>query len=93
MTNIRIFGAGISGLTNAYRIHSFADVTLVEPRNRIGGASKRVRSMDTYWNMAPILFATPAFYRRIQELGVDGEVVRAKPQLSRYIAKKGAGGA
>ncbi len=93
-----VIGAGISGLTLAWRLQqglaargvSAQPVLLAEASFRVGGCIS-TQSKDGYrWEEGPNSFTpTPALLNLIAEVGLAGELVLADAKLPRYIYWEG----
>lgn len=72
---IAVVGAGIGGLTAAYKLHPRHEVTLFEKSRRLGGNAYSVRTRDGIdVDIAVAAFGRagyPNFYRLLDELGVE----------------------
>jgi oxygen-dependent protoporphyrinogen oxidase len=88
-----VLGAGISGLTLAWRLRqglsarsSSAQVLLAEASSRVGGCIS-TQSKDGYrWEEGPNSFTpTPALLNLIAEVGLTDQLVLADAKLPRYI--------
>jgi len=91
--NVAILGAGITGLTAAYRLAQRGHrVRVFESSDRTGGAIRSERSGEWLVEAGPntILAGDPAFTALIEELGLAGERVTANPAAkNRYIVRRG----
>ncbi len=71
---VAIIGAGIAGLTAAYKLSPRHEVTVLERSGRVGGNAYTVRTRDGVWvDIAAAAFGTagyPHFHRLLEELGV-----------------------
>jgi oxygen-dependent protoporphyrinogen oxidase len=82
-----VLGAGISGLTLAWRLRqSSAQVLLAEASSRVGGCIS-TQSKDGYrWEEGPNSFTpTPALLNLIAEVGLTDQLALADAKLPRYI--------
>ncbi len=72
---IAVIGAGIAGLTAAYRLHPRHDVTVFEKSDRLGGNAYSMRTPDgVEVDIAVAAFGRagyPNFYKLLDELGVE----------------------
>jgi oxygen-dependent protoporphyrinogen oxidase len=90
-TDTVVVGAGITGLTCAYRLEKLGIKTLVlESGNRIGGVirSERINGHLVEWGPTSLL-PTPHTFALLEELGLDKELESANPKSPRYIVIKG----
>jgi protoporphyrinogen/coproporphyrinogen III oxidase len=82
---VAVIGAGVSGLSAAYRLQQRgAQVSVFEQHNYLGGRTRSVRQGEFVFDVgAYILLPT---YKNvaalIRELGIEGEVHNAKPRLA-----------
>jgi protoporphyrinogen/coproporphyrinogen III oxidase len=90
---IAIIGAGITGLTAAYKLQKKGeDVTLFERKGEAGGSIKTVRDGNWQVEYGPntLLLKDRVVSEFIDELGLSGEKVVANPKASkRFILKDG----
>jgi len=92
MPRIGVIGAGIAGLTAAYRLrqdnHS---VILFEATDRAGGVIRSVRDDDFLVEMGPnSLRSTPFLHTLVQDLHLEDERVWADDRASRrYVVRDG----
>jgi oxygen-dependent protoporphyrinogen oxidase len=86
-----VVGAGITGLTCAYRLQKLGVDTLVLERgDRIGGVIRTERINGYLVESGPSsLLPTPHTYDFLQELGLDTELLEANPKSPRYIVVDG----
>lgn len=82
---IVVVGAGISGLTAAYRLQASCDVTVLESSDRIGG---HVRTEETgglllEWGPDSLVAHKPAGERLCRELGLGSRLLRLRSGGSR----------
>lgn len=93
MASIAIVGAGITGLTAAYRLKQRGSrVVVYEASDRIGGAIKSERRNGYLAELGPNSLATPSaeVAALLAELGLDSSRVAAAPEArSRYIVRRG----
>ncbi|WP_277867398.1 protoporphyrinogen oxidase [Candidatus Synechococcus calcipolaris] len=84
-----VIGAGISGLTVAWRLHQLApdrSVQVIEAGDRVGGNITTQREDGFLWEEGPTSFApTPALLELIAELNLNDQILRGDRQLPRYI--------
>jgi len=86
-----VVGAGITGLTCAYRLRKLGIETLVlECGDRIGGVirSERINDHLVEWGPGSLL-PTAHTFDLLEELGLDRELVKADPKSPRYIVVNG----
>jgi protoporphyrinogen oxidase len=77
-----VVGAGITGLTCAYRLQKLGIKTLVlESGNRIGGVirSERINGHLVEWGPTSLL-PTPHTFGLLEELGLDNQLESANPK-------------
>jgi oxygen-dependent protoporphyrinogen oxidase len=93
MASIAIVGAGITGLTAAYRLKQRGNrVVLYEASDRIGGAIKSERRNGYLAELGPNSLAapSPAVAALLSELQLDSrKVVAASDARTRYIVRRG----
>ncbi|MBI4468660.1 MAG: protoporphyrinogen oxidase [Acidobacteria bacterium] len=84
---IVVIGAGISGLTCAYRlVEKGLDVLLLELQDWPGGVIRTDGKDGFLFEQGPNSFrSTPEFIRLIEELQLSDELVTASPSAPRYI--------
>ena len=86
-----VVGAGITGLTCAYRLQKLGVETLVlESSDRIGGVirTERLHGHLVEWGPSSLL-PTPHTFGFLEELGLDQDLIQADPKSPRYIAVNG----
>ena len=92
--SIAVLGAGITGLTAAFRIAQRGHrVRLFEASSRVGGALRTEISGEWLIEAGPnsILAGDPLLTALIEELGLASECVPANPTAkNRYIVRRGA---
>lgn len=85
--DVVVVGAGITGLTCAYRLQKLGLETLVlESSDRIGGVI-RTEKIDGHlveWGPSSLL-PTAHTFAFLEELGLDEELLEANPKSPRYI--------
>ena len=89
--DVIVVGAGITGLTCAYRLQKLGVKTLVlESGSRIGGVirSERINGYLVEWGPNSLL-PTPHTFGLLEELGLDRELESANPKSPRYIVLNG----
>jgi len=93
MASIAIVGAGITGLTAAYRLKQRGSrVVVYEASDRIGGAIKSERRNGYLAELGPNSLATPStgVAALLAELGLDSRRVTAAAEAwTRYIVRRG----
>ncbi|HWA27077.1 MAG TPA: protoporphyrinogen oxidase [Lacunisphaera sp.] len=90
--HIAIVGAGITGLTAAYRLHEQGHrVTVLERSNQLGGSIRTVAENGWLVEAGPnsLQFGAPAVKKLVSDLGLDSEVVPANPQAKRRFVVRG----
>jgi protoporphyrinogen oxidase len=86
-----VVGAGITGLTCAYRLQKLGIKTLVlESGNRVGGVirSERINGHLVEWGPTSLL-PTPHTFGLLEELGLDNQLESANPKSPRYVVING----
>jgi protoporphyrinogen/coproporphyrinogen III oxidase len=93
MASVAVIGAGITGLTAAYRLKQRGSrVVVYEASDRIGGAIKSERRNGYLAELGPNSMALPSasVTAFLGELGVDSRRVAAAPAArNRYIVRRG----
>jgi protoporphyrinogen/coproporphyrinogen III oxidase len=93
MKHVVVIGAGISGLTAAYRLHrAGARVTLLEASNRVGGVIHTVHEQGCLLETGPDCWASnkPAALGLATELGLADQVIGTREGVRRsFILHKG----
>lgn len=94
---ILVIGGGITGLTVAYRLRHlkeqgppFADITLIEDKDRLGGVIKSEQYNDFIVEHGPdsFLLEKPEFKNLLTELGLTDKLIHTESQNRKaYIAK------
>jgi oxygen-dependent protoporphyrinogen oxidase len=86
-----VIGAGIAGLTCAYRLkQAGCPVTVVEATDCVGGVMRTCIEGDFLCERGPNSFQnTPEILDLVHELGLDQELVTAEARLPRYIFYRG----
>ncbi len=91
MKKVVVIGAGISGLTKAYRLKKAGyDVTVLESRNVVGGSMRTVRKDGYLIDFGPNsgLETTPYIREMVDDLGLSEQFVYANEESNiRYILK------
>ena len=83
---IKVLGAGIAGLTTAYRLQNLGhEVVVLERSDRAGGniRSERIDGSLIEWGPNGFLDSEPATLRLIDQLGLNDRVVRAREAAAR----------
>ncbi|HET9216167.1 MAG TPA: protoporphyrinogen oxidase [Terriglobia bacterium] len=89
--DVVVVGAGITGLTCAYRLQKLGIKTLVlESGNRVGGVirSERINGHLVEWGPTSLL-PTPHTFSLLEELGLDDTLQQANPKSPRYVVVRG----
>lgn len=89
--NIVLIGAGLSGLTAAFRLQKAGyQVTLLEKASRSGGAIASGRDHGILWESGPNMGmdTTPKINELLTDLGILGERVDANPISNRRFIVK-----
>jgi oxygen-dependent protoporphyrinogen oxidase len=93
MASIAVVGAGLTGLTAAYRLKQRGNrVVVYEASERIGGSIRSERREGYLAELGPNTLATPAgpMAALLTELGLDSSRVDASPVArNRYIIRRG----
>ena len=91
MIDTLIVGAGISGLSTAYRLNEKnCELLVVEQRDRAGGNITSQQSGDFLWEEGPNSFSpTPELLRLAVDVGLRDELVFADRGLPRYVYWEG----
>jgi protoporphyrinogen/coproporphyrinogen III oxidase len=89
--HVVVIGAGISGLSCAYRLNQLgADVTLLEASNRAGGLIGTIQKDGFLFESGPQSFqTTDLLLALIRELGIESDLQKADPGAPRYILLHG----
>jgi oxygen-dependent protoporphyrinogen oxidase len=89
--HIVVIGAGISGLSCAYRLNQLgADVTLLEASDRPGGLIGTVQKDGFLFESGPQSFqTTDLVLSLIRELRIESDLQKADPSADRYILLHG----
>jgi len=89
--HVIVIGAGISGLSSAYRLNQLgADVTLLEASNRAGGLIGTIQKDGFLFESGPQSFqTTDLLLTLIRELGIEADLQKANPRAPRYILLHG----
>lgn len=90
---VAIIGAGISGLTAAYRVQQAGlEPVLFEASGRVGGVIRTSHTHDCLLELGPDCWANnkPAALELVKELGLEDQVQGTKPNTRRsFILHKG----
>ena len=93
MAAVAIIGAGLTGLTSAYRLKQRGTrVVVYEASDRIGGSIKSVRRDGYLAELGPSSMAAPSapVATLLAELGLDASMLNASSAARhRYIVRKG----
>jgi protoporphyrinogen/coproporphyrinogen III oxidase len=93
MASIAVVGAGLTGLTTAYRLKQRGHrVVVYEAGDRIGGSIKSERRDGYLAELGPNTLAAPAgtVATLLTEIGLDSSRVTASPSArNRYVVRKG----
>lgn len=89
--DVVVIGAGITGLTCAYRLQKLGfDVLVVESGNRTGGVirSEQIAGHLVEWGPGSLL-PTEHTFSLLDELGLLPDLIEANPKSPRYIVVNG----
>jgi oxygen-dependent protoporphyrinogen oxidase len=93
MASVAVVGAGLTGLTTAYRLKQLGNrVVIYEASDRIGGSIKSERRDGYLAELGPNTMAAPtgAVATLLTDLGLDSSSIAASPVVrNRYIVRKG----
>jgi len=91
MIDTLIVGAGISGLSTAYRLNERnCGVLVAEQRDRAGGNITSQQSGDFLWEEGPNSFSpTPELLKLAVDVGLRNELIFAASELPRYVYWEG----
>ena len=89
--DVVVVGAGITGLTCAYRLRKLGiEAIVLEKSDRIGGVIRSQKINDHLVEWGPTsLLPTPHTFAFLEELGIGEELEEADPKSPRYIVVKG----
>jgi oxygen-dependent protoporphyrinogen oxidase len=89
--DVVVVGAGITGLTCAYRLQKLGiEARVLESSDRIGGVIRTENVNDHLVEWGPgSLLPTAHTLGLLEELGLDKDLVQADPKSPRYIVVKG----
>jgi oxygen-dependent protoporphyrinogen oxidase len=89
--DVVVVGAGITGLTCAYRLQKLGiDALVLESSDRIGGVirSETISGHLVEWGPGSLL-PTPHTFGILEETGLDKDLIEADPKAPRYIVVNG----
>jgi oxygen-dependent protoporphyrinogen oxidase len=89
--DVIVVGAGVTGLTCAYRLKKLGiDALVVESSNRVGGVirSEVIKGHLVEWGPSSLL-PTAHTFRLLEELNLIDDLVSADPKAPRYIVVGG----
>jgi oxygen-dependent protoporphyrinogen oxidase len=92
MSRVIVVGAGVSGLSAAWRLQQQGhDVTVLEAEDHVGGKTTAYRRDGFTLNSgATVLGASYSSMRAIaRELGVDSQIIKIKPTIGVYAVPEG----
>jgi oxygen-dependent protoporphyrinogen oxidase len=92
MSRVIVVGAGVSGLSAAWRLQQQGhDVTVLEAEDHVGGKTASYRRDGFTLNSgATVLGASYSSMRAIaRELGVDSQIIKIKPTIGVYAVPEG----
>jgi oxygen-dependent protoporphyrinogen oxidase len=91
MNSVAIIGAGITGLTAAFRLkRNGIPVTVYEAGNRVGGVIQSLRSEGYLAEFGPntILETSPKIKQLVQDAGLEGRRLNPDPRAeARYVVR------
>ncbi|HEX7615150.1 MAG TPA: protoporphyrinogen oxidase [Thermoanaerobaculia bacterium] len=91
MTRVVVLGAGIAGLTAAFRRASTGETIVLEAGARAGGSVRTIREDGFTLECGPnTLLTSEAAERLLLDLGLEGEAVAADGKAPRWIARGGS---
>jgi protoporphyrinogen/coproporphyrinogen III oxidase len=90
-SHVIVIGAGISGLSCAYRLQQLKiPFHILESSDHPGGLADTVERDGFLFESGPQSFqGTETLLALIRELGMEGELLRANPRAPRYILQNG----
>jgi len=89
--DVVVVGAGITGLTCAYRLRKLGiDALVLESSDRIGGVirSENINGHLVEWGPGSLL-PTAHTFGILEEIGLDKDLIEADPKSPRYIVVNG----
>jgi len=91
MLDTLIVGAGISGLSTAYRLHERqCQILVAEQRDRVGGNITTEQQGEFLWEEGPNSFSpTPDLLKLAVDVGLKDDLVFADRNLPRYVYWQG----
>ena len=91
MTRVVVLGAGIAGLTAAFRRASAGETTVLEAGPRAGGSIRTIREDGFTLECGPnTLRTSEAAERLLADLGLEPEAVAADGKAPRWIVRGGS---
>lgn len=91
--HVAIIGAGLAGLTAAYRLKQAGlSVVLIESDSKAGGKIRSLRLNDFTFDIGPntVLESNEAIVRLLDDVGLRSDILWASPAAkARYILKQG----
>ena len=91
MTRVVVLGAGIAGLTAAFRRASTGETIVLEAGPRAGGSIRTIREDGFTLECGPnTLRTTEAAERLLADLGIEREAVAADSKAPRWIVRGGS---
>src|SRR5688572_13828406 len=91
MPDVIVIGAGITGLTCAYRLEKLGfDTVVLESSDRIGGVIRTqcIEEHVVEWGPSSML-PTPHTFELLEELGLAEKLIQGDPKSPRYIVVNG----
>src|SRR5664279_5105679 len=91
VTRVVVLGAGIAGLTAAFRRASAGETTVLEAGPRAGGSIRTIREDGFTLECGPnTLRTTESAERLLADLGIEREAVAADSKAPRWIVRGGS---
>ena len=90
--SVAVIGAGITGLTAAFRLHERGfRVTVLEGAPQPGGSVRTLREGGYLIEAGPnsLQYGAPELKQLVRDLGLEGEIVQASPQAKRRFLVRG----
>jgi oxygen-dependent protoporphyrinogen oxidase len=86
-TQVTVIGAGISGLSCAYRLQQLGlNIALLESSASVGGLIGTVEKDGLLLESGPQSFqGTPEILALIRELGIESDLLKADPRAPRFV--------